>query len=306
MGTTVAIYDYANYNESMLDNESFIFYLQDSPANSQSAIDKFEARFPNRVFAGKSIADIDNKLKQLNIDAIFAIKAGRKTDGVIFNSCKMLVQAVGLVPPSESHGNVFAYNSYWVSEACSNGQIPAVPHMIDLPDVDGDMRSELGIPEDATVFGRNGGLYGWSLPFVEHAIAEALGTKDDIYFIFQNTNKFIEHPRVIHIKSTADMEYKVRFINTCDAMIHARREGESFGLSCGEFSTKNKAVATWSESKERNHIEILGDKGLYYKNKEEVLNIFLNFTRDKNKDWNAYREYEPEVIMKKFEKVYIK
>jgi len=306
MGTTVAIYDYANHNESMLGNESFIFYLKDNPVNSQSAIDKFEARFPNRVFAGESIADIDNKLKELNIDAVFAIKAGKKTDGVIFNNCKMLVQAVGLVPPSESHGSVFAYNSYWVSDFCSNGQIPAVPHMIDLPDVDGDMRLELGIPEDAIVFGRNGGLYGWSLPFVEDAIAEALRARDDIYFVFQNTHKFIDHSRVIHINSTADMEYKVKFINTCDAMIHARNEGESFGLSCGEFSTKNKAVITWSESRERNHIEILGDKGLYYKNKEEVLDIFLNFTKDKNKDWNAYREYNPEVIMNKFEEVYIK
>lgn len=304
MGTTVAIYDYANYNESILDNESFVFYKEDNPANDPTAIEKFQKRFPNRVFAGASVGDIDNKLKELGIDYIFVIKAGRKDDGISFTNAKMLVQAVGLVPPSEAHGEVYAYNSYWVSDFCSGGQVPAVPHMIDLPEVTEDMRSELGIPQTATVFGRNGGLNTWNLPFVEQAISEALNQRDDIYFVFQNTRKFIEHPRVIHIEATADMEYKTKFINTCDAMIHARHEGESFGLTCGEFSTQNKAVATWSGSRERTHISILGDKGLYYNNKEQVLDIFLNF-KPEDKDWNAYREYEPEVIMQKFKEVYL-
>ncbi len=29
----------------------------------------------------------------------------------------------------------------------------------------------------------------------------------------------------------ADLEYKRKFINTCDAMIHSRSEGESFGAA---------------------------------------------------------------------------
>ena len=305
MGTTVAIYDYANYNESILGNESFIFYRENNPANDQTAIDKFERRFTNRVFSGKSISDIDDRLKELNIDAIFVIKPGRKDDGVFFKNSKMLVQAVGLVPPSESHGDVYAYNSYWVSEYCSSGQIPAVPHMIDLPELKEDLRSELGIPKNSIVFGRNGGLNTWNLPFVEDVIIEALSKRDDIYFIFQNTNEFIEHPRIIHIKPTADMEYKTKFINSCDAMIHARHEGESFGLTCGEFSTKNKAVITWFGSRERTNISILGEKGIYYDNKDQLLEIFLNFKRQEGKDWNAYREYIPSVIMETFKKIYL-
>lgn len=305
MGTTVAIYDYANHNELILNNDSFIFYQKNNPVNDPTAIEKFQKRFPNRVFAEKSVEDIDDRIKELGIDYIFVIKGGWADDGVSFNNAKMLVQAVGLVPPSESHGDVYAYNSYWVSDFCSGGKVPAVPHMIDLPDIEADMRTELGIPKDAIVFGRSGGLDTWSLPFVEQAIIESLSQREDIFFVFQNTRQFIQHPRVIHVESTADMEYKTKFINTCDAMIHARHEGESFGLSCGEFSTKNKAVITWSGSKERTHISILGDKGLYYDNKDQVLQIFLSFKRE-DKDWNAYKEYEPDVIMKKFNEIYLK
>jgi hypothetical protein len=101
------------------------------------------------------------------------------------------------------------------------------------------------------------------------------------------------------------MEYKTKFITSCDAMIHARHEGESFGLTCGEFSTKNKAVITWFGSRERTHISILGEKGIYYDNKDQLLEIFLNFKRQEGKDWNAYREYIPSVIMETFKKIYL-
>ena len=69
---------------------------------------------------------------------------------------------------------------------------------------------------------------------------------------FKNTPRFYDHPNIIHAQATADMEYKTKFINTSDAMIHARLEGESFGLSCGEFSIRNKPVITWDGSHERN------------------------------------------------------
>jgi hypothetical protein len=304
-GTTVAVYDYANYNESILGNESFVFYLEDEPRNNETTKQKFKNRFGNRVISGRSIEDIDSKLKDLNIDAIYVIKTGRKDDGVIFKNCPMLINAVGLVPPSESHGKVFAYNSYWVSQHCSNGSLPAVPHMIDLPEVEDDLRNELNIPSSAIVFGRNGGTYSWNINFVEKSISEALNQRDEIFFVFQNTPRFLEHERIINIPPTADMEYKVKFINTCDAMIHARKEGESFGLTCGEFSVKNKPVITWDGSAEKNHTFILGEKGIYYKDQSDLTKIFLSFKPNPNKDWNAYKDYSPEKIMKIFNEVYL-
>ena len=44
--------------------------------------------------------------------------------------------------------------------------IEYVPYVVDLPEVDGDLREELGIPENAFVFGRNGGSETFDLDFV--------------------------------------------------------------------------------------------------------------------------------------------
>ena len=92
----------------------------------------------------------------------------------------------------------------------------------------------------------------------------------------------------------------MEFINTCDALLHSRFEGESFGLTCGEFSLRNKPVITFFNSLERNHIEILNDKGIYYRNGQELLNILLSFKDELltlHEDWNCYRKFSPENVM---------
>jgi hypothetical protein len=131
-----------------------------------------------------------------------------------------------------------------MSDACSGGSLPFVPHMINLPDMENDLREELNIPKDAIVFGRTGGQDTWSLPFVTQAIYDILSIKNNIYFLFQNTVLPFSHDKIIHLPTSDDPFYKVKFINTCDAILHARYEGESFGIACGEFSSKNKQIIT--------------------------------------------------------------
>ena len=91
-------------------------------------------------------------------------------------------------------------------------------------------------------------------------------------------------------------------------MIHARHIGESFGLSCAEFSIRNKPVITWDGSSERNHIDTLGDKGIYYQDKNSLVNILLNLDKNylNNNDWNMYKDYTPEKVVQKFKEVYLK
>ena len=90
-------------------------------------------------------------------------------------------------------------------------------------------------------------------------------------------------------------------------MLHARYIGESFGLSCAEFSIKNKPVITWLGSQERNHIDVLGDKGIYYNDSNDILNILLNLNKMEinNKDWNMYDDYLPVKVIEKFKNIYL-
>lgn len=234
------------------------------------------------------------------------MEKGGKPDGVISTVSKNLVNAISVCNENDIHGDVYAMGSKWLSKI-TNYKIPYVPYMVHLPDHDLDMREELGIPSDALVFGRNGGWETFDLPFVKQSIIEALEKRNDIWFVFQYTEPFFKHERIIYSDSTADLNEKVRFINTCDAMLHARYIGESFGLSCAEFSIRNKPVITYNKSPERNHIDTLGEKGIYYEDYSNILYILLNLNKKEinSLEWNCYRDYSPEKVCQKFKEVYL-
>ena len=179
--------------------------------------------------------------------------------------------------------------------------IPIIPHIVDLPYCNENLRSELNIPNGAIVFGRYGGKDEFNLLITYEAIIEIINLEPNIYFLFMNTNKFYEHPRIIYLDRNLDLYYKVKFINTCDAMIHAREMGETFGLSIAEFSIKNKPIITCNCG-ELEHIKILGDKAIIYNSKESLLNIFNNIKNiiNSRNDWNAYNYYTPINIMNLF------
>lgn len=207
------------------------------------------------------------------------------------------------------HGNCYAYVSKWLSEKYGNNA-KFVPHMIDLPNIIDNMRDELKIPQDAIVFGSYGGRYSFDIDFVKQCVNDIVKYNKNIYFLFMNFDHgtTIKHDRIIYLPGNVDRKYKVKMINTCDAMIHARKIGETFGLSIGEFSSKNKPIITYKSPNndcDKEHIRILGKKGLYYTNYNELYNLLNTFTPEPNKDWNCYSEYTPNKVMRIFEDVFL-
>ncbi|HML89446.1 MAG TPA: hypothetical protein PKA28_13475 [Methylomusa anaerophila] len=262
------------------------------------------------------------------VDVFYAIKAG-ENDGILLKGIKNCVHTV--FKYYDPHGNVYAYVSEWLSQEMSGGKVPYVPHIVHLPNAEGDLRKELNIPENATVFGRYGGLETFDIPFVKRLVYSIATKRKDIYFLFMNTENFLERKsflkkkwlnkfispllftntkmnNIIFLEGMADPYYKTKFIKTCDAMLHARLQGESFGIACGEFSIFNKPVITCDASfiKERSHIDILGNKGIYYANYDQLKKILDNFNKNPGKDWDAYsQEYNPVAVMTKFKEVFI-
>ena len=162
------------------------------------------------------------------------------------------------------------------------------------------------VKNNALVFERYGGNNEFNIDYVQKEIIEHVKLNNNNYFIFSNTDIFYIHPRIIYLDKIIDLNDKVKFINTCDAMIHARSEGETFGLSIGEFSSKNKPVITSISTIDNSHIYIFGANGIYYNNIFGLLWIFNNIqdiikSRD---DWNFFKEYTPENVMDKFMKVF--
>jgi len=301
-GSTAIMYEYAKGNQDVLGNSSVVFYNQNDYRNNNSAIKKFKDA--NIEVVGLDDFSETHKLTE-DCQGLYQYKGGN--DGCLSQSCRNYIhQCSQWVPHSEAYGDVYAYSSDWLRNHHGVRDAPLVPCIVDLPDISGDFREEFNIPESSIVFGRTGGTDTWNLPWSNNVIQNILNQRKDVYFLMQNTPIPFSHDRIINAKITSDLNYKVRFINTCDAMIHARQEGESFGIACGEFSLRNKPIITWNGSPERSHIEILGDKGIYYSDHQDMANALSSFVKQPEKDWNCYRDYSPEKVMPIFEKVFIR
>jgi len=306
-GTSKAVYDYAHFNEEILNNESIILFNKNNKNNFESAINKFKKRF--KVLSYEHINELEKIVEKEKASLFYAIKAGNN-DGIEVSNCKTAIHAV--FKNFEPHGDIYAYVSEWLSLEMTNGKFPFVPHMINVEKSNLNLRSELNIPTDAIVFGRHGGSNTFDLSFVKSVVKQIASKRKDIYFLFLGTDSFVfkniftPYKNVIFLPPSVEPIYLSKFINTCDAYLHARKQGESFGIAIGEFSVSNKPVLTWSDSNEKSHIEILGSKALIYKNEESLIDLITNFTPNTTTNWDAYSEkYAPKIIMEKFKKVFI-
>lgn len=303
-GTEITMYLFAHYNEVILGNKSYIVAPK---YNGLEALEKFKNRF--EVFLYDDFSQVDGYLEKNNITHFWATKAGNR-DEILSKlpGVKNLVMANFAL--YEPHGDVYSYASKWLSQKCTNGTFPYVPCIVELKNVGYSYKQYLNIPEEAKVFGYHGGPDSFNLPIAQEAVYEIAKEHPDIYFIFMNSNPFCENlPNVIHIEGTFDLEKKSAFINTCDACIHGRIGGETFGLAVAEFSVHNKPVITFSgfPDCDLNHIEVLGDRAMTYRTKSELKSLILNFDKDAAKlvDWNCYKDYTPEAVIQQFKNVYL-
>lgn len=305
-GTEIAMYDYADYNETILNNKSIIITqkyenIQYTYDASFDAYTKFINRFTVEYY--ESQQDIDAIVEKYNISHLYIIKSG-EYDNVVSTKCINLIHCV--FNTSEQHGQIYSTISSDVNRLF-NTDYPVVPHMIRNYDTNESLKTELNIPENTIIFGRYGGLESFDIQFVKDAIINILKIRTDIYFVFMNTYIFYEHSNIIYLEGTSSMKSKRKFINMCDALLHARESGETFGITCGEFAIQNKPVITWDGSRERNHINILGDKAVLYSDYDSIYKILNEFNIKKyNMESNGYLEYTPKNIMNIFNQVYLK
>ncbi len=293
-GTEVALYDYAYFNKIILNNESFI----GCPFGcNKDAAKKFEREF-GKIHEFRNIDDVDKFIEMNRIDFFYKICAGYKED--IPKNCKVGVHVV--FNHFDVFGDKYVYISDWLKKyATNNMNYTSVPHMINLPDNNENLRNELKINNDDIVFGYHGGHDSFNIQFVKDCIKLVSSLKNNYKFIFMNVEPFCNKENVIFLPGSQDLNYKVKFINTCSAMIHARDRGETFGLSVAEFSSRNKPIITYRKSPEKCHIHILKETGIYYDGYEELFEILYNFKVKEGYKYDCYsKDFNPNVVMKLF------
>jgi len=315
-GTEICLYKYAKYNREILGNESIIISTSSRPIPCKSRFDEFETILYPDVWQGDGKNDsLRNTLEDIceknGVDVFYAIKGG-EDDGFMPTNTKRLAHCIFRM--DEPHGDVYSGVCKYISDK-HGGTHPYVHHILEreAPHIEDDFREEFGIPKDALVLGRHGGHDTFSLPFVHSAIDTVLDHRKDLYFVFLNTNKFIEHERVIYLPWTLDEEYKAKFVNTCDGMLHARYDGEIFSLATAEFSIRNKPVITWNPTNppshyDTGHIYVMDEDAIYYKDETQLTQILMDLDKKEinSIEWGQYcNNYTAEKVMKEFKEVYL-
>lgn len=308
-GTTVALYDYAHYCRVMWGMKVVVMYDEGYGCDEEVKA-KFQREF--EVIGYSGIEQLNQHIERVRPDYFYAIKFGIR-DGVVVQGPKNLMHSVFCSDPAERHGDVYAVVSEWLHEK-SGKVIPFVPHMVDLPHTNENWRGDLGIPDSALVLGRYGGRDTFNINFVPAAILNTLRQRDDLWFLFVHTEPRIDHPRCLYLDHLVDRIEKSEFINTCDAMLHARDYGETFGLAVLEFAAKNKQILSfdyeWFQTMHplggRNHFLYLGNHCHKYRSQNELENVLLNMGKDSPFDTRYLAtQFSPEKVMQQFKDVFL-
>lgn len=322
-GTETAIIDYAFANQQYLENESIIAF----PSNKIFNEERFLYIKENfKVIEYTKIDEFHDILEREKVDLLYAIVDGESYPDLIDSlplkrKYKTFVHAV--FSTKRYHGDFYCPIHSFLNEFY-HSNYPVLPHIVvPFKGTSETLRDELQIPQTAIVFGSYGGPNSFNIPFVQECVREVAIKNKNIYFIFLNVVPFADKDikNIIFLPGTTNLNYKEKFINTTDAMLHARSDGETFGLGIGEFSIKNKPVITYSPPikfrlKEvvrsylgrrpiysMAHIQNLKDKAICYHNQKELYKILVNYSPIKG-NFDCFSEkFSPETVIKTFNNI---
>ena len=302
-GSEAALLDYARLNRSVLGNESILCFPDRPELAANPILKKWQEEFP--VLLYKTRGNLGRALQQKGVEVIYLTKPG-VYDGFLVPGLKNCVHAQFLC--DEFHGDVYAYLSSWVSRVMTGREDSFVPFYVPRLESTENLRKQLKISSEARVFGRHGGWETFNIPFVRKVVENHARRHPADHFLFLNTKPIDgaeQLPNVHYLPTTVDLGEKARFLATCDAMIHARDTGETFGLAVGEFAVLGKPVITFSESRERAHLEMLGKQALLYRNAAELEGILRKFRPHKTHGTEYETFADPKVVMGLFQKKFL-
>lgn len=321
-GTEVAMYDYAAYFEEYLCGVSHVVTFGAESLVSRVARDafaskqKFESRFPGRthLLMRNGNTEVDELIANVSADAFYTIQYGTRGMTAVRPSPEKGGKVVTLLHAvfdgQEPHFDSYATIGDSVPRLSN---VPVVYHMVavspallNLP----GLRGEWGLPPDARVFCRHGGRGTFSIDFVREAICDHAATHPADFFLLLGTDAVkceLEHKNIIHLPTTTDLTYKQRFLNSCNACIHARIDGETFGLGVAECTATGLPVITFGGPPESAsfHLRVLGGEGMIYCDAPTLLEILDGFdiaaAKAKREVYKElYSAFEPGPIMLQF------
>jgi hypothetical protein len=302
-GSENALGDYAELNERILGNRSVLVIPNRPGLEDNETFVRWRGRFPVLVYWNRP--DLVQKLHEYGVEVLYMIKPGYY-DGLVVPGVRNCIHSMFL--SDEFHGDRFAYVSPWAARVMTGKEESFVPHLVVRFQSDTDLREELGIPKNSRVFGRHGGADTFNIPFARKVVAEHARNRPDDHFVFLNTQPISGTQglaNVHYLPATVDPTKKAKFLATCDAMIHARDTGETFGLAVAEFAVLGKRVFTCAGSREKAHLEMLGSAGKMYQGPDDLRAAMEEFMPRQRFD-SGYESFaDPKVVMQIFQRKFL-
>ena len=309
LNSSITLYNLAHYNETLLGNESIVILAKDSSADPD-IIGRMKNRFT--VFeCEQDVHQTDAIILTQSIDALFLIK---DTADEFFSNIVPNLVYMGCLDKPKHTNSIFAFTNNWLSEVCEtryNQTIPYLPVMIDFNHIEGNNKQDLGIPDDAFIFGYVGDEDSFDIPWINESIKNSLNNRDNLYCLLMNVKKeyttLEEHPRLRFLPGTSNQDDIVKFIKTCDAMINCSQQGEKFDINYGRFSNLNKPIVGFTDVDAKGPINVLGNKFIGYKDGGQLQNILttLNHKMINSTQWDLYKEHTPELVINRFKEIFL-
>ncbi len=324
-GTTTSMLDYARVLRAA-GHDIEISYWSQAPANVPEIISRVGEEFRLLPHSGR----YELPLEAPSFDSVYFIKAGGD-DGLVVPGVHTLVHAV--FQQYEPHGSRYAYISEWLAETmrdqvtgrqgrqsglpelgaaakeagCQNALgFEALDLIVDVASPQTGVRAELGIPEEAFVILRFGGLDTFDIGWAQETVVTLLDQNRDWYFIGLNTERFTDHPRACFIPMVMDPTEKASIIAASDVFLTARGQGEAFGVAIAEALQIGIPVLAWNGGTDRNHIHMLSGLGALFRQPWDLRLRLRRIARGKDpSNVNARQDrgnaYRPTVIAPKLE-----
>ena len=243
--------------------------------SDQSGLSMFKDEF--ELIPYKNFKEL--KYNSRNFDIAYFLKYGLN-DRKLIPGIPNLVQAV--FPSFQPHGTKYFYVSEWlagfmrsqhknnlrgtlskITGTKNSKNFDYLPHCVDMPKPNFDMRNHLGIPNDAIVGIRYGGYKTFDIPWIKTWIMSELNKNLNFWFIAMNTEQFFDHERLLYLPTDVNKQNKANIIDAADFFLHARIQGETFGMSIVESLQVRTPVYAWIGGKDQNHLSLLSNDFLY-------------------------------------------
>jgi hypothetical protein len=302
-GAFAAMVDYAELNRSILGNESTLFVQRSRATPHLGQWPALTRGLP--VVMYETLEELGREVRRFQADFFYEISPG-SSHMLPRTGCPVGIHAI--FPHAEFFGDRFRYVSPWLARVMTSQPDGFVPHLVRKYESRESLRAELGIPPEATVFGRHGGADTFNIPFARAVVAHHALHHPEDHFVFLNNDPIRgteKLPNVHYLPATVDAGEKAAFLRTCDVMIHARWHGETFGLAVGEFAVLGKPVLTYAGSRERAHLEMLGASAHAYHHARDLAALLQcrEFPVSGETEYHQYAE--PRRVIEIFQRAFL-